>query len=133
MEGTKYVLLIIFLVKGGKSAFLCTDCKHQTAPNRQILEFVLQGCNSKHVNQDDLINHVNVSHIKCEKDEEYICQWEDCPRKGKGFSARYAEKLGSSVWALPSTLNFVRFLSMCAWEIPQPQHSCCFVFAGTKS
>ncbi|XP_056615713.1 zinc finger protein GLIS2 [Triplophysa dalaica] len=37
----------------------------------------------------DLVNHVNDSHVKPEKNSGYCCQWEGCARKGRGFNARY--------------------------------------------
>ncbi len=49
---------------------------------------LLQGCTEKFQEEKDLINHVNVHHVKCERDEEYKCYWLNCPRKGKGFNAR---------------------------------------------
>ncbi|XP_051570146.1 zinc finger protein GLIS2b isoform X1 [Myxocyprinus asiaticus] len=37
----------------------------------------------------DLVDHVNVFHVKPEKDSGYCCHWEGCARKGRGFNARY--------------------------------------------
>ncbi|XP_070552557.1 zinc finger protein GLI2-like [Ptychodera flava] len=46
-------------------------------------------CYQKFAGLEDLVNHVNDFHIRPEKDVEYCCRWEGCPRKGKGFNARY--------------------------------------------
>lgn len=41
---------------------------------------------------DDLVNHVNDQHVKVERpDVDYQCKWDGCPRRGKGFNARYVE------------------------------------------
>uniref|UniRef100_A0A671L8K9 Zinc finger protein GLIS2-like n=1 Tax=Sinocyclocheilus anshuiensis TaxID=1608454 RepID=A0A671L8K9_9TELE len=37
----------------------------------------------------DLVDHVNDSHVKPEKNSGYCCHWEGCARKGRGFNARY--------------------------------------------
>ncbi|XP_073718372.1 zinc finger protein GLIS2 isoform X2 [Misgurnus anguillicaudatus] len=37
----------------------------------------------------ELVNHVNDSHVKPEKNSGYCCHWEGCARKGRGFNARY--------------------------------------------
>ena len=37
----------------------------------------------------ELVQHIERSHIEKGAVEEYICQWKDCPRKGKPFNARY--------------------------------------------
>ncbi|XP_060063524.1 zinc finger protein GLIS2-like [Ylistrum balloti] len=48
------------------------------------------GCDRKFILLDDLVNHVNDSHVKVERpDIDYQCKWDGCPRKGKGFNARY--------------------------------------------
>ena len=47
-----------------------------------------QGCHQFYVQMDDLVNHVNVAHVKVERDVEYKCRWEGCPRNGRGFNAR---------------------------------------------
>ncbi|XP_069130704.1 zinc finger protein GLIS2-like [Argopecten irradians] len=47
-------------------------------------------CDRKFILLDDLVNHVNDSHVKVERpDVDYQCKWDGCPRKGKGFNARY--------------------------------------------
>lgn len=47
-------------------------------------------CDKKFLNMDDLVNHVNDQHVKVERpDVDYQCKWNGCPRKGKGFNARY--------------------------------------------
>ncbi|XP_051551280.1 zinc finger protein GLIS2-like [Myxocyprinus asiaticus] len=37
----------------------------------------------------ELVDHVNDSHVKPEKNTGYCCHWEGCARKGRGFNARY--------------------------------------------
>ncbi|XP_054635891.1 zinc finger protein GLIS2-like isoform X1 [Dunckerocampus dactyliophorus] len=37
----------------------------------------------------DLVDHINDSHVKPEKDSGYCCKWEGCARNGRGFNARY--------------------------------------------
>ena len=45
-------------------------------------------CTAKFINLDDLVSHVNDAHVRAERDVDYKCYWNDCPRKGKGFNAR---------------------------------------------
>lgn len=45
-------------------------------------------CIHKFLQLDDLVNHVNDAHIRAERDVDFKCYWENCPRKGKGFNAR---------------------------------------------
>ena len=54
----------------------------------------------------DLVNHVNDEHVRSDRDVDYKCYWNNCPRKGKGFNARCAnsEKQNSRFQALPSTV-----------------------------
>ncbi|XP_051550128.1 zinc finger protein GLIS2-like [Myxocyprinus asiaticus] len=37
----------------------------------------------------ELVDHVNHSHVKSEKNSGFCCHWEGCARKGRGFNARY--------------------------------------------
>lgn len=47
-------------------------------------------CDKNFLSMDDLVNHVNDYHVKVERpDVDYQCKWDGCPRKGKGFNARY--------------------------------------------
>ncbi|KAK3600030.1 hypothetical protein CHS0354_012711 [Potamilus streckersoni] len=47
-------------------------------------------CDQKFVSMEDLVNHVNDQHVKVERpDVDYQCKWNGCPRRGKGFNARY--------------------------------------------
>ncbi|CAG2208142.1 GLIS2 [Mytilus edulis] len=47
-------------------------------------------CDQTFSNMDDLVSHVNDHHVKVERpDVDYQCKWDGCPRKGKGFNARY--------------------------------------------
>ena len=36
-----------------------------------------------------LVNHVHAFHVKAAHGEDYLCHWKSCPRKGKGFNAKY--------------------------------------------
>lgn len=47
-------------------------------------------CDKQFVSMNELVLHVNDHHVHVERpDVEYQCKWEGCPRKGKGFNARY--------------------------------------------
>lgn len=47
-------------------------------------------CDKNFGSMDDLVTHVNDYHVKVERpDVDYQCKWNGCPRKGKGFNARY--------------------------------------------
>lgn len=47
-------------------------------------------CCKNFILMEDLVSHVNESHIRVENShEDYCCQWEGCSRNGKGFNARY--------------------------------------------
>lgn len=47
-------------------------------------------CQDSFRSMDDLVNHVNDYHVKVERpDVDYQCKWNNCPRRGKGFNARY--------------------------------------------
>ncbi|KAL4230525.1 Zinc finger protein glis2 [Mactra antiquata] len=47
-------------------------------------------CNRQFTSLDELVLHVNDHHVRVERpDVEYQCKWGGCPRKGKGFNARY--------------------------------------------
>ncbi|RVE75901.1 hypothetical protein OJAV_G00003300 [Oryzias javanicus] len=46
-------------------------------------------CNLLFESLQDLVDHINDSHVKPEKDSGYFCQWDGCARNGRGFNARY--------------------------------------------
>lgn len=49
-------------------------------------------CDKNFSSMDDLVTHVNDHHVKVERpDVDYQCKWNGCPRKGKGFNARYGK------------------------------------------
>lgn len=47
-------------------------------------------CDKQFPSMEDLVQHVNDHHVRVERpDVDYQCKWGGCPRKGKGFNARY--------------------------------------------
>lgn len=47
-------------------------------------------CERKFQTMSELVLHVNDDHVRLERpDVEYQCKWGGCPRRGKGFNARY--------------------------------------------
>nr|XP_002738784.1 PREDICTED: zinc finger protein GLIS2-like [Saccoglossus kowalevskii] len=72
-----------------------SDSQNDDKPNHELqqamehVECKWLKCNQKFSILEDLVNHVNDHHIRPEKDVEYCCRWNGCPRKGKGFNARY--------------------------------------------
>ncbi|XP_062569107.1 zinc finger protein ZIC 3-like [Saccostrea cucullata] len=64
--------------------------KEDSPPRVQFHQCRWMHCDSKFLKMDDLVNHVNDQHVKVERpDIDYQCKWEGCPRRGKGFNARY--------------------------------------------
>ena len=37
----------------------------------------------------ELVSHISVDHIGCPDSTNYACHWQDCPREGKPFKAKY--------------------------------------------
>ena len=54
----------------------------------ESLECRWQQCSQMFSCLDQLVNHVNVAHVRVERDIEYTCRWQGCPRNGRGFNAR---------------------------------------------
>ena len=46
-------------------------------------------CNQVFTEQDDLVRHIEKSHIDQRKGEDFTCFWAACPRRYKPFNARY--------------------------------------------
>lgn len=46
-------------------------------------------CTLEYSSVSELVQHIDRVHIEKGAVEEYVCQWKDCPRKGKPFNARY--------------------------------------------
>lgn len=58
--------------------------------NRAVHDCHWLNCQETFRSMDDLVNHVNDYHVKVERpDVDYQCKWKNCPRRGKGFNARY--------------------------------------------
>lgn len=45
-------------------------------------------CSNEFENQEDLVNHINISHIQNSR-KSYICRWYKCSRGEKPFKAQY--------------------------------------------
>lgn len=69
----------------------------EVVPTEQILGIPLpevfvchwEGCGVQKLFNEDLVVHVNSSHLHPDEDSNYICYWEDCVREQKPFDARY--------------------------------------------
>ena len=46
-------------------------------------------CNAIFYSILDLVNHINVEHIGGTEQSDHTCYWEDCPRVGEPFKAKY--------------------------------------------
>lgn len=69
---------------------LYSNEKEDSSPRMQFHQCRWIHCDSKFLSMDDLVNHVNDQHVKVERpDVDYQCKWDGCPRRGKGFNARY--------------------------------------------
>uniref|UniRef100_A0AAY4CSG6 Zic family member 6 n=1 Tax=Denticeps clupeoides TaxID=299321 RepID=A0AAY4CSG6_9TELE len=68
----------------------------------------------------ELVAHVTVEHVGGPEHSEYVCQWEDCPRDGKPFKAKY------------KLVNHVR-VHTGEKPFPCPFHGCEKVFARSEN
>ncbi|XP_033116184.1 transcriptional activator GLI3-like [Anneissia japonica] len=50
-------------------------------------------CFLKFTTQEELVNHVNRSHILLDDGTGYCCRWIGCTRNGKGFNAKYKMRI----------------------------------------
>ncbi|CAH1778250.1 unnamed protein product [Owenia fusiformis] len=58
-------------------------------PN-EVMHCEWESCTGTFHSLDGLVNHVNDVHVRLERaDVDYKCKWTGCPRRGKGFNARY--------------------------------------------
>ena len=48
-----------------------------------------EGCELNFADLEDLVQHIETSHIEKGKADEYICLWKSCVRSRKPFNARY--------------------------------------------
>ncbi|XP_045139701.1 zinc finger protein ZIC 5 [Echinops telfairi] len=48
-----------------------------------------QPCSKTFSTMHELVNHVTVEHVGGPEQSSHVCFWEDCPREGKPFKAKY--------------------------------------------
>jgi hypothetical protein len=46
-------------------------------------------CSKTFGTMHELVNHVTVEHVGGPEQSSHVCFWEDCPREGKPFKAKY--------------------------------------------
>uniref|UniRef100_A0A4X2LGX7 Zinc finger protein ZIC 5 n=1 Tax=Vombatus ursinus TaxID=29139 RepID=A0A4X2LGX7_VOMUR len=46
-------------------------------------------CSKTFTTMHELVNHVTVEHVGGPEQSSHVCYWEDCPREGKPFKAKY--------------------------------------------
>ncbi|XP_073425602.1 zinc finger protein ZIC 5 [Dendrobates tinctorius] len=46
-------------------------------------------CSKTYSTMHELVNHVTVEHVGGPEQSSHVCYWEDCPREGKPFKAKY--------------------------------------------
>ena len=46
-------------------------------------------CNKMFHTMPDIVNHLTVDHIGGPENSDHSCHWQDCPREGKAFKAKY--------------------------------------------
>ncbi|XP_061580645.1 zinc finger protein ZIC 5 [Cololabis saira] len=46
-------------------------------------------CSKTYSTMHELVNHVTVEHVGGPEQSSHVCFWEDCPREGKAFKAKY--------------------------------------------
>ncbi|KAH3833810.1 zinc finger protein GLIS2-like [Dreissena polymorpha] len=76
-----------------------TSCRSSQDANRmfnsvqsscEMYECRWLSCECQFASMEELVTHVNDHHVRVERsDSEYQCKWGGCPRRGKGFNARY--------------------------------------------
>ncbi|EDL07797.1 mCG1044089, partial [Mus musculus] len=49
----------------------------------------IKPCSKTFGTMHELVNHVTVEHVGGPEQSSHICFWEDCPREGKPFKAKY--------------------------------------------
>ncbi|XP_033885206.3 zinc finger protein ZIC 4-like isoform X2 [Acipenser ruthenus] len=64
-----------------KQELICKWMEPEQAP--KIL------CSKTYSNMHDLVTHVTVEHVGGPEQGNHICFWEECPREGKPFKAKY--------------------------------------------
>jgi hypothetical protein len=68
------------------SANIVSPVMDQYVGESQICRW--KGCGQVFHALEALVNHIHDVHVKLDSSEIYRCQWEGCPRNGKGFNAR---------------------------------------------
>ena len=46
-------------------------------------------CNKMFHTMHDVVNHLTVEHIGGPENSDHACHWQECPREGKAFKAKY--------------------------------------------
>ncbi|ELU09584.1 hypothetical protein CAPTEDRAFT_166140 [Capitella teleta] len=75
--------------KGHLMSQVSPRLKVEEGSSSAYLECKWTDCHDKFPALDELVNHINDAHVRAERDAEYKCLWRNCPRKGRGFNARY--------------------------------------------
>ena len=46
-------------------------------------------CNKMFHTMHDIVNHLTIDHIGGPENSDHACHWQECPREGKAFKAKY--------------------------------------------
>lgn len=90
-EIKKFALLFnrLFL-KAHLVGILQTQSQNVHESSHDPLDCKWLNCRRQFRSMDELVSHVNDHHVRVERpDIDYQCKWDGCPRKGKGFNARF--------------------------------------------
>ncbi|XP_066913114.1 uncharacterized protein [Clytia hemisphaerica] len=60
-----------------------------TATSKMFKSCRWEGCNAHVLTNEELIHHVNNSHVTVDRNQNYSCFWKGCVREGRPFNARY--------------------------------------------
>jgi hypothetical protein len=67
------------------------DHHHQQQVKDEPLERIClwNGCGQEFLDLDEIVQHIENTHIEKGKMDDFTCMWQMCPRKCKPFNARY--------------------------------------------
>ena len=64
------------------SAKMDTVCMWEDPDTKKV-------CNKMFHTMHDIVNHLTIDHIGGPENSDHACHWQECPREGKAFKAKY--------------------------------------------